>query len=264
MFYNEYKPTYRVPLSYPKEDVDFDYGGAYALYNWELFFHAPLLIAARLSKNQQFEAAQKWFHYIFDPTAPDPTTPTDRSPEEWARERYWKVLPFQRYEWDRIADLLNALSYTGTDRSMLAYKKEVVAQVNDWLHDPFNPHAIARLRQVAYQKNVVMKYIDNLIAWGDQLFRQNTLETINEATLLYVLAADLLGPRPERIPPRGVLQPETYHSLKDKLDIFSNTLVALENQFPFSTTAPAGGTKWRRAGDHAHRRAHAVLRHPTE
>src|SRR5262249_11330298 len=41
VFYNDYKPTYRVPLSYPKEDVDFDYGGAYALYNWELFFHVP-------------------------------------------------------------------------------------------------------------------------------------------------------------------------------------------------------------------------------
>jgi hypothetical protein len=116
-----------------------------------------------------------------------------------------------------------------------------VAQVNAWLHDAFNPHAIARLRQVAYQKNVVMKYIDNLIAWGDQLFRQNTLETINEATQLYVLAADLLGPRPERIPPRGTIQPETYHSLKDKLDIFSNTLIELENQFPFSTTVPIGG-----------------------
>ena len=46
-----------------------------------------------------------------------------------------------------------------------------------------------------------MKYIDNLIGWGDQLFRQDTMETINLATQLYVLAADLLGPKPEIVPP---------------------------------------------------------------
>ena len=39
-----------------------------------------------------------------------------------------------------------------------------------------------------------MKYIDNLIAWGDQLFRRDTIEAINEATTLYVLAYELLGP----------------------------------------------------------------------
>ena len=42
-----------------------------------------------------------------------------------------------------------------------------------------------------------MRYLDNLIAWGDQLFRRDTIESINEATQLYVLAAEILGPRPE-------------------------------------------------------------------
>src|SRR5947209_5409041 len=60
-----------VDLPYPDERVDFDGGGSYALYNWELFFHAPFLIADRLSKNQQFDRAQQWFHYIFDPTRYD-------------------------------------------------------------------------------------------------------------------------------------------------------------------------------------------------
>nr|MBA2484285.1 hypothetical protein [Nitrosomonas sp.] len=45
-----YQPTdnviknYKLPdksLSYPIEDVDFSYLGAYSTYNWELFFHAP-------------------------------------------------------------------------------------------------------------------------------------------------------------------------------------------------------------------------------
>src|SRR5205085_8589385 len=36
---------------YPREVVDFTPDGAYSPYNWELFFHAPLLIANSLSKN---------------------------------------------------------------------------------------------------------------------------------------------------------------------------------------------------------------------
>lgn len=62
--------------------------------------------------------------------------------------------------------------------------------------DPFNPHAIARLRISAYQKSIVMKYIDNLLDWGDALFAQFTMESVNETTMLYIMAADILGPRP--------------------------------------------------------------------
>ena len=52
---------------FPVDEVEFQSGGAYEVYNWELFFHIPLLIAVRLSSNQRFAEAQRWFHYIFDP-----------------------------------------------------------------------------------------------------------------------------------------------------------------------------------------------------
>ena len=51
----------------------------------------------------------------------------------------------------------------------------------------------------AYQKAVVMKYLDNLISWGDHLFRMDSIESINEATLFYIEAAGVLGRRPEII-----------------------------------------------------------------
>jgi hypothetical protein len=35
--------------------------------------------------------------------------------------------------------------------------------------------------------------VDNLIAWADNLFQQDTVESINEATELYVWAASILG-----------------------------------------------------------------------
>ncbi len=59
----EYKPAAAVRRPYPVKDLDFSVSGAYSIYNWELFFHAPLLIAIHLSQNQQFQDAQNWFHY---------------------------------------------------------------------------------------------------------------------------------------------------------------------------------------------------------
>ncbi len=74
----------------PTEEIDFDEQGSYAGYNWELFFHIPFLIAVQLSKNQRFEEAQKWFHYIFDPTATD----SPAQPAQPGIERFWRVKPF--------------------------------------------------------------------------------------------------------------------------------------------------------------------------
>ena len=109
---------------------------------------------------------------------------------------YWEFLPFMFTEKDRIWDLLELLSTP--DGQLSGYgkekKKAFQDQIKEWEQHPFQPHLIARSRIIAYQKNVVMKYLDNLIAWGDQLFRQDTIESITEATQLYILAANILGP----------------------------------------------------------------------
>ena len=67
-FAADYNPSQYVQAPFPVKDLDFSTSGAYSIYNWELFFHAPLLIAIHLSQNQQFQDAQNWFHSIFDPT----------------------------------------------------------------------------------------------------------------------------------------------------------------------------------------------------
>ena len=53
---------------------------------------------------------------------------------------------------------------------------------------------IARMRIVAYKKSVVMMYLDNLMEWGDDLFRQETLESLNEAAQLYSTSFQLDSP----------------------------------------------------------------------
>lgn len=209
-----------VPKPYPLTNVDFSSAGAYSPYNWELFFHAPLLIATRLSQNQRFGEAQQWFHYIFNPTA------RMDSAAVTGPERYWNFLPFYEENTPQTIDELM--------RALNEGDAELEAQVEAWRETPFNPHLIARMRSVAYMKTVVMKYLDNLIAWGDNLFRRDTIESINEATQLYVLAANILGPRPQSLPGDGLADSQTYNSLVDKLDAFSNALVQIENQLPVS------------------------------
>ena len=214
-FFDEYGPNENAVMdTYPEDDVDVEFGGAYSVYNWELFFHAPLLIADRLSKNQRFEDAQKWFHYIFDPTS---------GSNERGLERFWNFRKF--YE-----DVRNGRIETLDD--LMRDERELEKQVEQWRLKPFNPHLIARMRIEAYPKTVVMKYIDNLIAWGDQLFRRDTIESINEATLLYVLAAEILGPRPEIVPEQRP-QNRTFNQLLALgLNAFSNALVEIENLLP--------------------------------
>ncbi|MBP1693472.1 MAG: hypothetical protein H6Q37_1355, partial [Chloroflexi bacterium] len=227
-----YNPTLAVIKPYPREDIDFARDGGYAGYNWELFFHLPFETAVKLSQDQQFEAAMDWFHYIFNPLG---------ARDGMAPQKYWVTKPFFQhttsdYVSQRIDTILNKLA-TGVGVDDLKYA------VSEWRDKPFMPHVIARSRLVAYQKAVVMKYLDNLIAWGDYLFRQDTMESVNQATQFYVLADRLLGPKPRLVPPAVDTPPETYSQLESKLDVFGNALLDLENLVPDLGLLPHGGAE---------------------
>jgi hypothetical protein len=185
-----------------------DFRGAYGLYFWEVFFHAPFLVAEALRVNQRFDDAKSWFEYIYNPT---------QQPETGAglaSDRYWRFLPFRDMTVESLTEIL-------TDPAQ-------IAAYND---DPFDPDAIARLRTSSYAKAIVMKYISNLIAWGDQLFAQDTRESINQATNLYVLASDLLGPRPIAVGDCATPAPKSFNDIKQE---YSNQTIA-------TGTATGGG-----------------------
>ncbi|XVV15472.1 hemopexin repeat-containing protein [Actinoplanes sp. CA-131856] len=251
-----------------------DFRSANGLYYWEIFFHAPVLIAQALNQAQRFSDARRWYEYVFDPTDP---------------RSCWRFLPFLAIDpgelADGLAELLTRVRRAGSSttrtqtaldpvltalrdlapaveqsrgpltpaeqaalvtitdpakhkdiadavRAMLAVKtvtparREAIERFREatllaveaatlfdavgdresllraYQEDPFDPHAVAGLRPVAYRRAVVMAYIDNLLDWGDMLFRQFTPETVDEARMLYVLAHDLLGERPERLATR--------------------------------------------------------------
>ncbi|OLB74336.1 MAG: hypothetical protein AUI14_23825 [Actinobacteria bacterium 13_2_20CM_2_71_6] len=208
-----------------------DFRSANGIYYWEIFFHAPLLIAQALNSAQRFEDARRWYEYIFDPTNVG---------------SYWRFLPFLTVDPGALADSLAAdlaaLAGAGlavddvtqvltpvvealralapavahnrdaaTDAEKAAQATVVSAPVHvavaaavtalgtgttpaqqdaisnlrehtllaadleklfnalgdrdnllkAYRDNPFDPHAIAELRPVAYRRAVVMGYVDN-------------------------------------------------------------------------------------------------------
>ncbi|MCW5801525.1 MAG: hypothetical protein KIT31_03995 [Deltaproteobacteria bacterium] len=137
------------------------------------------------------------------------------SPDDRARsllDRVWRYREFRGLDRERLRDLL-------TDEVAIALYRR----------DPFNPHAIARRRISAYQKCIVMKYVENLLDWGDLLFTQFTTETVNEAMMLYMMASDVLGPRPVQLGDCGEgVSPKTYERIAPLVDAHGEILPGLE------------------------------------
>ncbi|MDB6049546.1 MAG: hypothetical protein JWR17_2292 [Pseudomonas sp.] len=159
----ETQHTEEPPLPGQTAPVYVDFIGANGLYFWELFFHASHLVAWRLQQEFDYSGAQNWLHRLFNPqvrVAPLYPPPSDT---DW--RPYWTCRPLGMA--DNFALELEGLT---------------------------NPDAIARGAPSHYRKAIFMLYLNNLIAWGDMLYRQVTRDTLNEAKLHYVRALSLLGP----------------------------------------------------------------------
>jgi hypothetical protein len=207
--------------------LDFSPGstGAYSLYNWEVFYHGPMFVASLLAQNQQYQDAMTWYEYIFNPT--------DSSGGP-APQRFWEMAPF--FQMNASTWLSQQIATIMKNVAQGVLDPDTQAAITAYLFDPFDPHAIAGLRISAYAKATVMKFLDNVIAWGDSLFSTYTAETVGQAEQLYVLADMILGPQPAQVrpPPTSATQsPVTYAQIAPQLDpvnnAFSNVLVAVEN-----------------------------------
>lgn len=195
-----------------------DFKGPYGTYFREVFFHVPALLANHLNSQGQFASAQRWYQYIFDPTATEvisvPATAPPLERERMLRDRVWRYLELR-----------------GLDPITIRSALTDPAALEKYRRDPFNPHAIARLRITAYQKAIVMRYVDNLLDWGDHLFTQFTMESVNEAVMLYLTAQNILGARPAELGPCGEAgeTPRTYERIAAQLVGDGDLLLELEN-----------------------------------
>ncbi|HEY0290563.1 MAG TPA: hypothetical protein VGC62_26740, partial [Pseudomonas sp.] len=170
-----------------------DFNGANGRYFWELFFHVPHLAASRLNQCFDHAGAEQWLHYLFNPQVR--VAPLYPPPEKVHWLPYWTSRP--------------------------------MGFADDPLHDtaaPRDPNVIAYGAPSHYRKAVFMLYLDNLIAWGDTLYRQANRDSLTEAKLLYVRALSLLGPlskgrsisqwAPQSLANAARYQPESFTALE--------------------------------------------------
>jgi hypothetical protein len=312
----EAEPDFSIQQGIAKDVVvgKMDFTGALGTYFQEVFFHTSHLIASQLNGQQNFEAAQQWYRYIFDPTASDdedhhdvaaktrrpsppppprrhvpapPPPPREREQQEAgpgggekreasapdkkheqakpeaghpsreqdrpraaeesqaaARDRVWRFIDFRNQDVPSLRQIL-------TD----------AAAIETYEQNPFNPYAIARLRLSAYQKCIVMDYVDNLINWGDALFTEFQMETVNEATLLYVQALEILGPRPQDVGDCGEMDENerTYERIAPLVKNGCDFLMEMETYS--HTGSGAARAQPKRRPIHRFTLSHAVANH---
>lgn len=185
-----------------------DFYGANGLYFWELFFYMPWLVASRLSQEGNYADAQKWFNYIFDPSAYGRANSNADYPEP----DYWSVRPLVE-----------------------ANAQESLAAL---ILNPDDPDIIAKADPVHYQKAIAMAYLANLIAAGDADYRLLTNDGLAQAKLRYVQVKTLLGSRPD-ISTLQQWQPDTLENIASQRN---TDLTALENSASISLYAFAGSS----------------------
>lgn len=232
---------------FPVEEFDFSSGGAYSVYNWEVFYHAPMLIADRFRREGDFESADRWYRYIFDPRIG--TVVDEDGVEVNGPARFWGVKPLYVESRDGDEDVIQAIFSNDGLGASHAVVEDFLRSVFRWAASPFDPHAIASVRSGTYRWVAVRKYLDNLIEWGDVLFRRDTIESINEATQLYLLASSVLGRRPERLKELdaatstydelglpglfgGLAELEGFHPSHSGLDVFEASPSGDEPELP--------------------------------
>ncbi|EEP1367004.1 hypothetical protein PUY42_003853 [Salmonella enterica] len=185
-----------------------DFYGANGLYFWKLFFYMPWLVASRLSQEGNYADAQKWFNYIFDPSAYGRANSNADYPEP----DYWSVRPLVE-----------------------ANAQESLAAL---ILNPDDPDIIAKADPVHYQKAIAMAYLANLIAAGDADYRLLTNDGLAQAKLRYVQVKTLLGSRPD-ISTLQQWQPDTLENIASQRN---TDLTALENSASISLYAFAGSS----------------------
>jgi len=156
-----YRTQHDMPSDWPAWQTGYGY------YLWELFLHAPLLIASRLIDEQDFDEATTWLSRLFSPSG---YIGTNGAPllDSANKPLYWNPLPLQ----DDVS-----WGSTGTESTD-------------------DPDIIAMLDPMHYKLAIFQRWLKLYLDRGDRAYRQQTRDTLTEAKMWYVQASQLLGEQP--------------------------------------------------------------------
>jgi hypothetical protein len=152
-----------------EENGPFD--GCNGRYFWELFLHTPDLVGARLSAEGRHREAQGWYEYVFNPLAREVKpveSPDPEDPPVIPAPAYWRCRPLQN--------------------ELIECSYESAA--------PSDPDAIGYCAPVHFKIAIFLRYVENLIAWGDELYRHLDYDSMVHAGLNYSRALTLIGEEP--------------------------------------------------------------------
>lgn len=127
-------------------------------YMREAWYFVPMLLGVQLSQAGQHEAALKWLKTIYD---------------------YKTGLP-----------VYFSLGLDGGDGNT---SNDWDRNMENWLLDPLNPHAIALGRKNNYLKYTVSTIAQTFKAYGDAQFTLDTVESVSKAKELYNEALELMS-----------------------------------------------------------------------
>ncbi len=129
-------------------------------YIEELFLHAPVALAEVLRQEERYEHAAEFLGVVFRPYA---------------------------------GEAENRFSYEGFRRQDTAGPHFEHRDDSGYLENPFDPHAIAKIRPHTYARYVVMQAVENLLDWADTQYVRDTQESVDRARELYEAAGEILG-----------------------------------------------------------------------
>lgn len=153
------------PMAPHLSEEPMDFSGAYYLYFLELFLYMPWLVSYRLNQEQQYDEAERWLAYLFDPM---------RQKGDKGHPPYWNVVPIAPEE----------ASTSGVEMSHATL----------W---PNDPHQIGLSHPVHIRKALYLLLLDIKLNRADHAYLQLTPDSLSEAKLQYVQVLDYLGPRPD-------------------------------------------------------------------
>ncbi|MCU5775375.1 neuraminidase-like domain-containing protein [Erwiniaceae bacterium BAC15a-03b] len=136
-----------------------DFSGANALYFWEMFYYAPMMVFQRLLQEQRYDEATRWIKFI------------------WSPEGYLVNGEPAAYQWN----------------------VRPLEEDTTWNTDPLDvidPDAVAQADPMHYKVATFMRTLDLLIARGDTAYRQLEPDTLQEAKMWYLQALAILGDEP--------------------------------------------------------------------
>ncbi|MBD0319559.1 MAG: hypothetical protein ICV87_04450, partial [Gemmatimonadetes bacterium] len=162
----------RWPEAIDGAQVDFE--GLYGRYFWELYYHAPMLVANSLAAAGQYREALSWFQFVFDPTV---------------AEEFVEPLTFAEETHQLIDAALSASILTQLQATEIGVPPKPIVSPEGRVNPDFNPKiSLAFLTNTSAEQqemvsNVLMNY--RLVSkaafyWQFRPFRQRSLQTLTE------------------------------------------------------------------------------------